>query len=449
MLGLLSSEENPTPIVRLNKVVPYKHTQVFAKLEWYNPFGAVKDRVAANLIRDAEERGILRPGKKLVEATSGNTGIGLAMIGNAKGYPLETPLSNQIPLEKRTVMRFFGVDVVELDDSLCPMPGAPEGAIARARETAAKHDDVEVLDQYVNEANPGAHYRTTGPEIWRQTGGKVTHFVAGMGTCGTITGTGRYLKERNRGVKVLGVCPEDGHDIPGVRSRRQLPQTELYRPAEYDGEIEVTNRESYDMCLRLNREELIIAGPSSGMALVGGLRMVPDEPGNLVVVIFPDNIFKYASSVARHFPQFAPPSANGDAATAGTSKNDQFLAELIENLKNPYDTVKVKDLSDELQSAEKPLLVDIRIPEHFHESHIPGAINIPQVELGVRATELPDDRNAPIVTVCNIGKFSKYASLYLKSKGYRNVRSAKGGLDEWVRKGLPTTSEKAAASATK
>jgi rhodanese-related sulfurtransferase len=167
------------------------------------------------------------------------------------------------------------------------------------------------------------------------------------------------------------------------------------------------------------------------------------------VVIFPDNIFKYASSVARHFPQFAPPSANGDAATAGTSKNDQFLAELIENLKNPYDTVKVKDLSDELQSAEKPLLVDIRIPEHFHESHIPGAINIPQVELGVRATELPDDRNAPIVTVCNIGKFSKYASLYLKSKGYRNVRSAKGGLDEWVRKGLPTTSEKAAASATK
>jgi cysteine synthase/rhodanese-related sulfurtransferase len=448
MLGLLSSEENPTPLVRLHKVVPYRHTQVFAKLEWYNPFGAVKDRVAANLIRDAEERGILGPGKKLVEATSGNTGIGLAMIGNAKGYPLETPLSKEIPLEKRTVMRFFGVNVVELDDSLCPMPGAPEGAIARARETAASHADVEILDQYVNEANPDAHYRTTGPEIWRQTGGKITHFVAGLGTCGTVTGNGRYLKERNRGVKVLGVYPDEGHDIPGVRSKRQLAQTELYRPDEYDGEVEVTNRESYDLCLRLNREEFIIAGPSSGMALAGALKLVPDEPGNVVVVIFPDSIFKYASSVARHFPQLAPPLNNGDATTAaGASKNELFLAELIENLKNPYDTVKVKDLAAELESSAKPVLVDIRVPEHFRESHIPGAVNIPQDDLGTRAGELPDDRDAPIVTVCNIGKFSKYASLYLKSRGYRNVRSAKGGLDEWVRKGLPTTSETAAAHA--
>ena len=171
MLGLLSSEENPTPLVRLNRVVPMIHTQVFAKLEWYNPFGAVKDRVADNLIRDAEQRGLLAPGKKLVEATSGNTGVGLIMIGNAKGYPLQTPLSDAIPLEKRTVLRFLGTEVVELDDSLCPAPGAPEGAIAKARETA-NLDEYEILDQYVNEANPGAHYRTTGPEIWRQTEGK-------------------------------------------------------------------------------------------------------------------------------------------------------------------------------------------------------------------------------------------------------------------------------------
>src|SRR5579859_621032 len=120
ILGLLSSEENPTPLVRLNKVIPFKHAQIYAKLEWYNPFGAVKDRVAANLVRDAEERGVLGPGKKLVEATSGNTGLGLAMIGNAKGYTLETPLSAAIPLEKRTVLRFFGTKVIELDDSLCP-----------------------------------------------------------------------------------------------------------------------------------------------------------------------------------------------------------------------------------------------------------------------------------------------------------------------------------------
>ncbi len=130
ILGLLSSAENPTPLVRLNKVVPFQYTRVYAKLEWYNPFGAVKDRIAANLIRDAEERGILSPGMKLVEATSGNTGLGLAMIGNAKGYSLTTPLSAAIPLEKRTVLRFFGAQVEELDDSLCPAPGAPEGAIA-------------------------------------------------------------------------------------------------------------------------------------------------------------------------------------------------------------------------------------------------------------------------------------------------------------------------------
>jgi len=444
MIGLLSSEENPTPIVRLNKVVPFAHTQVFAKLEWYNPFGAVKDRIAAQLIHDAEQRGLLASGKKLVEATSGNTGLGLAMIGNVKGYPLRTPLSAAIPLEKRTVLRFFGADVVELDDSLCPAPGAPEGAIAKARETAETEDDFILLDQYANEANPDGHYHTTGPEIWRQTEGKITHFAAGLGTCGTITGTGRFLKEQSSDVKVLGICPEEGHDIPGVRSRRQLQQTKLYRPDEYDAETEVSNREAYDMCLRLNREESIIAGPSSGMALVGALRMVSDEPGNIVVVIFPDNIFKYASSVLRHFPELRAAQANEQSNAP--SKNDQFLAEMIENLKNPYDTIRVKDLNEELKQAEKPLLIDIRSAEMFTESHIPGAINIPQEELSQRGDELPADRDAPIVTVCNIGKFSKHSTLYLKSKGYRNVRSAKGGLNEWVRKGFSMTPTTTATS---
>lgn len=447
ILGLLCDEQNPTPLVRLNRVVPFEHTQIYAKLEWYNPFGAVKDRVAANLVCDAEERGLLSDGKKLVEATSGNTGLGLAMIGNVKGYPLQTPLSNAIPLEKRTVLRFFGADVVELDDSLCPAPGAPEGAIAKARETAATRDDYEILDQYVNEANPEAHYRTTGPEIWRQTGGQITHFVAGLGTCGSITGTGRYLKEQAPAVKVLGVYPEEGHDIPGVRSQRQLQQTKLYFPEEYDGEIEVSNREAYDMCLRLNREDSIIAGPSSGMALVGALRLVRDEPGNVVVVVFPDNIFKYASSVLRHFPELAPREDSGaDGGTPG--RNDQFVAELLENLKNPHDTVRVKELNESLDSGSNPLLVDIRIPEHFVESHIPGSINIPQGDLAKRIAELPEDRDAAIVTVCNIGKFSKYATLILKSLGYRNVRSVKGGLNEWVRKGYATSSHGSSVDAT-
>lgn len=447
ILGLLSDADNPTPLVRLNKVTPFQHTQVYAKLEWYNPFGAVKDRVAANLIRDAEEKGILSPGKKMVEATSGNTGLGMAMIGNAKGYSLETPLSQAIPLEKRTILRFFGTNVVELDDSLCPAPGAPEGAIAKAREKAATEADYVLLDQYANPANPEGHYRTTGPEIWKQTQGKVTHFVAGLGTCGTITGTGRYLKEQNPNVKVLGVYPEEGHDIPGVRSQVQLRQTKLYFPDEYDGEIEVGDKEAYALTLRLNREECIIAGPSSAMALAGAFKLIPDEPGNVVVVVFPDNIFKYASSVLRHFPEMVPPQEEAAEAAANLSKNELMLAEMVENLKNPYDTVKPKDLNDQLSSPQKPLVVDIRIPEHYGESHVPGAVNIPQDDIGARMGEFPEDRDAPIVMVCNIGKFSKYATLYLKSKGYRNVRSMKGGVNEWIRKGFPVEPSSAASSA--
>ena len=436
ILGLLSSEDNPTPLVRLNKVVPFEHTRVYAKLEWYNPFGSVKDRIADNMIRNGEERGLLGPGKNLVEATSGNTGLAMAMIGNAKGYRLRATLSRAIPLEKRTILRFFGGDVEELDDSLCPAPGAPEGAIAKARETAESREDYVLLDQYANESNPNSHYRTTGPEIWRQTEGKITHFVAGLGTCGTITGTGRFLKEQSGEVKVHGVHPEEGHDIPGVRSIIQLQQTKLFHPEDYDGTVEVGDREAYDLCLRLNREESIIAGPSSGMALAGALKLVPDEPGNIVVVIFPDNVFKYASSFQRHFPQQCP-ADDGDAASAGQGANDVLMAEMMENLKNKYDSVRVTVLKEELAGDDAPLVVDVRPPDMYAKSHIAGAVNIPQEGLGTRAGELPEDREAKIVMVCGIGKFSKPTTLYLKSLGYRNVRNLKGGLGEWVRKGQP------------
>lgn len=438
ILGLLSGAENPTPLVRLNKVVPYQQTRVYAKLEWYNPFGAVKDRIAANLIRDAEEQQRLAPGKRLVEATSGNTGLGLAMMGNLMGYPLQATLSAGIPLEKRTVLRFFGCDVVELDDLLCPAPGAPEGAIASARTKAETDPDYVLLDQYANAANPEAHYRTTGPEIWKQTGGEITHFVAGLGTCGTVTGTGRFLKEQNREVKVLGVYPEEGHDIPGVRSISQLQQTQFYLPEEYDGTTEVADKEAYDLCLRLNREEGIIAGPSSGMALAGAFKQISDAPGQTIVVVFPDNIFKYASSCQRHFPHLCPGDAAGDGSAP--SEDEVFLAEMIENLKNNYDSVRAKILNEELENGGQPLVVDVRPEEMFRDEHLPGAVNIPQSELAKRTAELPEDRDAPIVMVCGIGKFSKPTVLYLKSLGYRNVRSLKGGISEWIRKGFTTES---------
>jgi len=438
VLGLLPSEKNPTPLVRLNRVIPFEHTEVYVKLDWYTPFGANKDRVAANMIRDAEERSALAAGKKLVEATSGNTGIGMAMLANAKGYGLRTPLSAKIPAEKRNVLRFLGTDVHELSDTLCPAPGAPEGAIAQAMETARTNDDFVLLNQYANAANPDAHYRTTGPEVWRQTNGKVTHFVAGLGTCGTITGTGRFLKEKSGAIKVIGVHPEEGHDIPGVRSLVQLQQTRFFVPDEYDAITEVTNRASWDMCLRLNREESIVAGPSSGMALVGALELIPDEPGSVVVIVFPDNIFKYSSSIMRHFP-YLMPKQEASGGGNGESENDMFVQRMLENLKNPHDTIKADKLAEQLGNGAGPLVVDVRPQDMYAEQYIEGSLNIPADDLPERTDELPKDRDAQIVMVCGIGKFSKNTTLYLKSMGYRNVRSMKGGLGEWVRKGHPLT----------
>jgi cysteine synthase len=327
ILDLLPNVESPTPIVRLHRVTGFHHAQIYAKLEWYNPFGSVKDRVAANLVRAAEARG--EEIENLVEPTSGNTGLGLAMIANARGYGFSATLSKDVPVEKRTALRLFGTDLVELEDDLCPMPGQPEGAMQRAADLAERPGWRE-LNQYENPDNPDAHYRTTGPEIWRQTSGDVTHFVASLGTCGTITGAGRFLKEQNDQVKVIGVHPGEGHDIPGVRSLRALAATEFFQPDEYDGVVEVGDDEAYHLALRLNREESIIAGPSSALALAGALRSVPDEPGVVVVVIFPDNAFKYASSFRRHLPDLFPAAREREVTTsAAASPFDAYLASCV------------------------------------------------------------------------------------------------------------------------
>jgi len=432
MEGLLCNVDNPTPLVRINRVVPFEHARVYGKLEWYNPFGAIKDRIAANLIADAEERGLLEPGQKLVEPTSGNTGMGLAMISNVKGYSLTTPLSVAIPLEKRIMLRFFGADVIELDDDLCPAPGAPEGAIAKAHELAAK-PEFHMLDQYRNEANPGAHYKTTGPEIWKQTEGKVTHFLAGLGTCGTITGTGRFLKEQNPEIKVLGVHPQEGHDIPGVRSIRQLQQTELFRPDEYDELVEVNDEEAFNLCMRLNREESIIAGPSSAMALAGAFRLVPDEPGVIAVVIFPDNAFKYASSMSRHIP--------GMGGAGGASPQERMMETLIENTRGtPALTIDV-DPAEEKIEAGGVFVVDVREPDEFTGGHIPEAVNMPLGEMSDYAAFLPEDREAPILVVCQTGNRSLSGALFLTSLGYRDVRSINGGTQGWLVGGYPISTD--------
>jgi cysteine synthase/rhodanese-related sulfurtransferase len=433
MLGMLSSAENPTPLVRLNHVHGFEHTAVYAKLEWYNPFGSVKDRVASNMILLAKKQSDLTD-EDLVEPTSGNTGLGLAMVGNALGYSLTTPLSSAIPLEKRTMLRFFGATVEELEDDLCPAPWAPEGAIARALEIAEK-PDFHMLNQYKNPSNPDAHYQTTGPEIWSQTEGAITHFVAGMGTCGTITGTGRFLKEQNADVHVIGVHPSEGHDIPGVRSLRQLEQTEFFLPDEYDGMVEIGNHDAYQLTLRLNREESIPAGPSSGMALAGALATIPDEPGTRVVVIFPDNAFKYASSMVRHIAGLAP-----TVLPRSKSRREELFDAIIEHTRhNPHLTIDVES-AHETSERGRPLVIDVRHPEEFALGHIPGAVNIPLLDLPDNQDLLPPDLDTPVLTVCQRGNISLPGVLYLNSLGYRDAHSITGGTNAWIESGFEVES---------
>jgi len=435
ILELLPNVDNPTPLVRLNHVVP-KGLQIFAKLEWYNPFGAVKDRIAANLLNTAEENGDLQSIKKLVEPTSGNTGLALAMMANAKGYNLTSPLSTEIPLEKRAVLRFFGCDVIELEDSLCPAPGAPEGAIAKAMELAEK-PDFHMLDQYSNEANPQAHYKTTGPEIYKQTDRKITHFVAALGTCGTITGTGSFLKEKNPEIQVIGVHPVEGHDIPGVRSIRQLQQTKLFRPKQYDKLVEVNIREAFDMCLRLNREESIIAGPSSGLALVGALKIVKENPKAMVVVIFPDNIFKYASSIQRHFPEMFATTVGSPANVATKNKKEELLNRMIDLARNEINTIELEEAA-EMRNQGTALFVDVRPKDQYDAAHVKGAIHIPMDSFKMGHPQLPENHEQPIITVCNKGNLSMSGMLVLKSMGFKNTRSLNGGTTAWIDEGYET-----------
>ncbi|HIF94214.1 MAG TPA: pyridoxal-phosphate dependent enzyme [Myxococcales bacterium] len=292
-------------------------------------------------------------------------------------------------------------------------------------------------NQYENEANLEAHFRTTGPEIWRQTEGKITHFVAGLGTCGTVTGNGRFLKGKNPDVQVIGVHPEEGHDIPGVRSLKQLELTKLFVPEEYDAVVEVSDKEAFDMCLRLNREESMIAGPSSAMALVGALKVIEDQPDAVVVIIFPDNSFKYASTFERHFPEVRA-GRPGGTETGEPSPKEQLFSTLVENSRNPHNTCEVEDLRTALESDAPPLMLDVRSADIHGRQHVTGARNIPVAELGARRDELPEQLDHPIVTVCSVGNLSISGMLVLQSLGYRNVRSLNGGTVAWAEQGLST-----------
>jgi cysteine synthase B len=288
-----------TPLVELASGAASPDVRLFAKLEGANPAGSVKDRPARSMILRAEERGDLRPGMRLIEPTSGNTGIALAMIASARGYPIELVMPASSTAERVQVMRAYGARVV-----LTPAEAGIEGSIDHARARVAG-GGYFMLDQFANPDNWRAHYEATGPEIWRDTGGQVTHFVSAMGTTGTIMGVSRFLKEHRASVRIVGCQPTEGSSIPGIRRwpREYLPR--IYEPQRVDRVVDVSQADAEATARTLARDEGLLCGPSSGGAVWSARRICAElaaaRETACVVCIVCDRGDRYLSS-----PLFAP-----------------------------------------------------------------------------------------------------------------------------------------------
>lgn len=283
-----------TPLVRLTRLpgpeIDRRGAVVLAKLEGNNPAGSVKDRPALSMIRHAETRGLIRPGDTLIEATSGNTGIALAMAAAMKGYRMILVMPENQSLERRQTMRAFGAELV-----LTPRDGGME----LARDVAERMRDEGkgiILDQFANPDNPLAHYEGTGPEIWRDTGGKITHFVSSMGTTGTIMGTSRFLKEKNPAIQVVGCQPEEGSQIPGIRKWPEAYLPKIFDRSRVDVVENVSQADAEAMTRRLAREEGIFAGISSGGAVAVALRLAATLDKAVIVTVICDRGDRYLST---------------------------------------------------------------------------------------------------------------------------------------------------------
>ncbi|MGD2081764.1 MAG: cysteine synthase CysM [Chromatiales bacterium] len=279
-----------TPLVRLQRLPGDAGNLILAKLEGNNPAGSVKDRPALSMIHHAEERGEIRPGDTLIEATSGNTGIALAMAAAIKGYRMILIMPEHMSVERRAVMRAFGAEIV-----LTPREGSMEAAIDLARRMEAQGRG-RVLDQFSNPDNPRAHAEGTGPEIWRDTRGRITHFVSSMGTTGTIMGTSRFLKERNPAIEIVGVQPTEGSSIPGIRRWPEAYLPKIYDPLAVDRIIDVSQAEAEDTTRALACREGIFAGISSGGAVAAALRLSETVRDAVIVVIVCDRGDRYLST---------------------------------------------------------------------------------------------------------------------------------------------------------
>ncbi len=279
-----------TPLARLQRLPGETDNHILAKLEGNNPAGSVKDRPALSMISRAEERGDISPGDTLIEATSGNTGIALAMVAAIKGYRMILIMPENMSLERRALMRSYGAEI-----RLTPAEGSMEAAIDLARELEARGEG-RILDQFSNPDNPRAHYESTGPEIWRDTQGAITHFVSAMGTTGTIMGTSRYLKEQNPAIQIVGVQPADGAKIPGIRRWPEAYLPRIYEPSRVDRLLDVTQRQAEETTRALAQREGIFCGISSGGALAAALTLSAEVAGAVIVAIVCDRGDRYLST---------------------------------------------------------------------------------------------------------------------------------------------------------
>ncbi|MGO2133080.1 MAG: cysteine synthase CysM [Halomonas sp.] len=279
-----------TPLVRLTRITAGHNNLLLAKLEGNNPAGSVKDRPALSMLDQAEKRGAIRLGDTLVEATSGNTGIALAMAAAIKGYRLVLIMPESSSSERKQAMAAYGARLIEV---------SREGGMEEARDLAdamVARGEAKALDQFANPDNPLSHYGSTGPELWRQTGGALTHFVSAMGTTGTIMGVSRYLKEQNPALQIVGLQPEDGASIAGIRRWPEAYRPAIFEPNRVDQVLDISQRDAEESMRRLAREEGILAGVSSGGALAGALRVAETVENAVIAFIVCDRGDRYLST---------------------------------------------------------------------------------------------------------------------------------------------------------
>ncbi|CCJ91630.1 cysteine synthase CysM [Cronobacter turicensis] len=289
-MNTLENTIGNTPLVKLQRLGPDNGSEIWVKLEGNNPAGSVKDRAALAMITRAEARGDIKPGDTLIEATSGNTGIALAMIAAVKGYRMTLLMPDNMSMERKAAMQAYGAKLV-----LVSREQGMEGARDLAAEMATRGEGI-ILDQFNNPDNPWAHYTTTGPEIWRQTEGRLTHFVSSMGTTGTITGVSRFLREQAKPVTVVGLQPEEGSSIPGIRRWPAEYLPGIFDASLVDDVLDIHHRDAENTMRDLARKEGIFCGVSSGGAVCGALRVARENPGAVVVAIICDRGDRYLST---------------------------------------------------------------------------------------------------------------------------------------------------------